>query len=345
MKYSQKTYFGLVLAIGGAFLLFNIRRSDYMSTGEGYAFLMTTLDLIFISLLYFLALQLIKINATTYVKIALYVILFILLSELHGFTFRCLASATKIIPYEEKIYAVLKCTGYRLWNSYFVILTGVLGNLFYHYFNKTIFNQLKISELEKQRIEAEVKFLKAQANPHFLFNSLNSIYGLIDKNNQVARDTVHTFAEMLRYQLYECDAPLVPIEKELNFLNAYINLQRIRVNPKTEITWHCDDSCKLFSIAPLLLIPLVENAFKHLSHYESKRNFIDIESKFSMGNFYFSVRNSFESLYKNEVIVSNGIGLENLKNRLMLTYPKLHTLHINDNDNEHYTALTIKINV
>jgi LytS/YehU family sensor histidine kinase len=217
--------------------------------------------------------------------------------------------------------------------------------LFYHFFNKTIFNQLKISELEKQRIEAEVKFLKAQANPHFLFNSLNSIYGLIDKNNQIARDTVHTFAEMLRYQLYECDAPLVAIEKELNFLKAYINLQRIRVNPKTEITWNDDQNCKLFSIAPLLLIPMVENAFKHISHYESKRNFVEIDSKFSMGNFYFSVRNSFESIYKNVVIASNGIGLENLKYRLMLTYPKHHTLHIDYNDKEHFIALTIKINI
>src|SRR5690242_3497998 len=153
----------------------------------------------------------------------------------------------------------------------------VYDNIIPHFFLVTagaaikfMFDQLqlqrKIADLAKEKAEAELNFLKSQINPHFLFNSLNSVYFLIDKNNPDARQALHKFSDMLRYQLYEMNGDKVPVEKEIEYLKDYIDLQKLRKDENYAVTFNSSPDVRGFSIEPLLLIPFVENAFKHISH-------------------------------------------------------------------------------
>jgi two-component system LytT family sensor kinase len=189
--------------------------------------------------------------------------------------------------------------------------------------------QQRMAGMAKANAEAELSFLKSQINPHFLFNSLNAVYFLIDKENNEARDSLHTFSEMLRYQLYDCNGDTTPIEKELAYLKDYIDLQKLRRNNNTEINFVCSGDLQGFSIAPLLLIPFVENAFKHLSHHNNKPDTIDIALERKAGQLLFTVSNSTEmGSRRSELPAQGGIGLKNVQRRLELLYPDKHSLAI-----------------
>jgi len=191
--------------------------------------------------------------------------------------------------------------------------------------------QKRMAEVAKEKAEAELNFLKAQINPHFLFNSLNAVYFLIDKKNAQAREALHKFSEMLRYQLYECGDNRIPIEKEIGFLKDYVDLQSLRVNENTSIDFTCGKEVEQFSIEPLLLISFVENSFKHLSHFsEGKRNEVQIKLSRQNGSMMFSVYNTTEQ--KKETGRNGGIGMANVKKRLELLYPGKHTLEVKEKE-------------
>jgi len=191
--------------------------------------------------------------------------------------------------------------------------------------------QKRLAEVAKERAEAELNFLKAQINPHFLFNSINAVYFLIDKKNVQAREALHKFSEMLRYQLYECGDNRIPIEKEISFLKDYVDLQKLRFDENTAIHFTYADDVQQFSIEPLLLIPFVENSFKHLSHHDrDRRNEVQINLSRQNGSMYFSVYNTTEQ--KALVTNSGGIGLTNVQKRLDLLYPDKHQLEIKEKD-------------
>jgi LytS/YehU family sensor histidine kinase len=188
-------------------------------------------------------------------------------------------------------------------------------------------SQKKLAEVGKQKIEAELNFLKSQINPHFLFNSLNAVYFLIEKNNAPAREALHKFSEMLRYQLYECNGEKIPIEKEIAYLKDYVALQQLRVSNNTEVRFECGVEVKNFLIEPLLLIPFVENSFKHLSHFDpGKQNKIQITISRNNGSLQFSVYNTAEFI--RHKTGEGGIGLNNVKKRLDLLYPGKHNCSI-----------------
>jgi sensor histidine kinase YesM len=191
--------------------------------------------------------------------------------------------------------------------------------------------QKKLAEVAKQKLEAELNFLKSQVNPHFLFNSLNAVYFLIDKNNQQARSALHKFSEMLRYQLYECNDSKIPIEKEIAYLKDYVALQQLRVT-NTEIKFDCTPDVVNFSIEPLLLIPFVENSFKHLSHFDKEQqNKVKIAISRTNGSMHFSVYNTTENNSVNGE--GRGIGLINVKKRLELLYPGKHQFSYSEKQN------------
>jgi two-component system LytT family sensor kinase len=202
--------------------------------------------------------------------------------------------------------------------------------------------QKKMAELAKDKAEAELNFLKSQINPHFLFNSLNSVYFLIDKNNPDAREALHKFSDMLRYQLYEADGEKIPIEKEIDYLQDYVHLQQLRKDENYKVQFNCSPEVKNFSIEPLLLIPFVENAFKHISHKAKGDNFVKLDMARSNGYFEFSVENSCEKgIYTTEQ--HGGIGMNNVKRRLELLYPGTHQLNIIDDDDRFKINLKLKI--
>lgn len=189
--------------------------------------------------------------------------------------------------------------------------------------------QKRMAEITKERAEAELKFLKSQINPHFLFNSLNSVYFLIDRSNREAREALHKFSDMLRYQLYECNGDRIGIEKELMYLQDYVDLQRLRKDERYLVNYFCSADVKGFTIEPLLLIPFVENSFKHLSHFKNgKLNQVDISVNRVNGEFLFSVSNTVDPSANQSADPVGGIGLKNVRRRLELLYPDRHTLKV-----------------
>jgi sensor histidine kinase YesM len=222
---------------------------------------------------------------------------------------------------------------------YFLVIAGVSFKLLLDYSRV----QKRLAEVAKEKAEAELNFLKSQINPHFLFNSLNSVYFLIDKSNQEARQALHQFSEMLRYQLYELKDQKIPVEKEAKYLKDYMELNRLRLNESYDVQLHIDLDGKNFFIEPLLLIPFVENSFKHLSHYcDGKKNAVTVALTASGDELNFSVANTTEGRQQYEV-EAGGIGLVNVKRRLELLYPYKHSLSLSNKDGWFDVQLRLKI--
>jgi len=203
--------------------------------------------------------------------------------------------------------------------------------------------QKYLESIEKQKVKNELDFLKAQFNPHFLFNSINSIYGNIDKSNSSARSMLLTFSEMLRYQLYECNTESINIDKEISYIKNYIALQETRKADNLKIELNIDDNMRGFTVAPLLFMAFIENAFKYVSHYEDKINTVQISLCKNEGDLVFRSFNTKENMNGYGRIEHNGIGVVNVKRRLELLYPNRHTLTINAADNSYEVLLNLQL--
>ena len=220
---------------------------------------------------------------------------------------------------------------------FFLIIAGAAVKLMLDYGKL----QQRMAETAKEKAEAELNFLKSQINPHFVFNSLNSVYFLINKDNADARGALHKFSEMLRYQLYEVNDDKIPIEKEIQYLKDYMDLQQLRKDEKYAVQLNCAPDVKGFSIEPLLLIPFVENAFKHISHYNDETNFVKVDMLRLNNVFIFTIHNSKEGLRTTEQ--HGGIGLNNVKRRLELLYPGSHELKIEKTENSFTVQLNLQL--
>lgn len=184
-----------------------------------------------------------------------------------------------------------------------------------------------LRQAQLDRLNTELEYLKAQMNPHFLFNSINTIFFQINKENTEARETLGKFSDMLRYQLYECNADLIPIEKEVDYLKNYVALQQLRKDERYDINFQTD-SLQGFSIPPLLLIPFVENAFKHFSNFPNRVNYIHIALRKHDQMLELVVTNSVDTPAVHD---GGGIGLRNVQRRLELLYPGKHWLSLEKN--------------
>lgn len=197
----------------------------------------------------------------------------------------------------------------------------------------------RMRQLEVEKLTTELEYLKAQINPHFLFNSLNTIFFQIEKENATARDTVSKFADMLRYQLYECRGDWASLERELAYLRNFVDLQRLRKDQRYRIEFEAQGNFTDVPIAPLLLMPLVENAFKHVSHFPDD-NRILIRLVREQKGLRIEVSNTYEDRPAAPV---GGIGLVNLARRLELQYPGRHTLDIEKRQQVHTAILTLAL--
>jgi two-component system LytT family sensor kinase len=201
----------------------------------------------------------------------------------------------------------------------------------------------QLESLEKERVKSELDYLKAQINPHALFNSLNTIYGHIEKSNQVARNTLLQFSELLRYQLYECSEEKVSLEKEIGYIKDFISFHRLRKDENLLINFQIDKMKPGLVIAPLLLVVLIENAFKFVSNFTDKENKICIHLC-TKGNVLCSkVSNTKELQETDDGKKTNGIGIVNLKRRLELLYPGKFSYLIKDEICFYETILTIDL--
>ena len=194
--------------------------------------------------------------------------------------------------------------------------------------------------------EAELKLLKAQLNPHFLFNTLNNLYGLsVVKSNKLP-DLMLKLSDLLRYSLYETKEAIVPLEKEITYLENYISLEKIRLEDKTTIQFIKRGDLVYKTIAPMLLIVFVENAFKHLGILETEKSKVSIFIEEKNGKLIFTCENTLDEIHLNKIDLEqgkSGIGLQNAKKRLALMYPEKHHLIINKSNNIYCVKLTIDL--
>jgi LytS/YehU family sensor histidine kinase len=226
-------------------------------------------------------------------------------------------------------------------DSFINILFWVLCILAAKMVIEKIRSQLYIEQIEKEKATNELNFLRAQFNPHFLFNSINSIYGHIDKSNKDARDMLLVFSEMLRYQLYECNVEQIALESEINYIKNYIAIQKGRMDERIEVNFLVDEINWQVMIAPLLFITFIENAFKYIGFNEHKQNCIDISLKYEQGKLTFKVFNTKDAYINNQTEKSSGLGIANTKRRLEILYPQKHNLVINNTDNTYGVSLTL----
>jgi two-component system, LytTR family, sensor kinase len=200
-------------------------------------------------------------------------------------------------------------------------------------------------ELEKEKLETELKFLKSQFNPHFLFNTINSIFVLIKKNPDMASDSLAKFSELLRYQLYECNEHKIPLSQELTHLDNFVQLATLRLDPgRVEVSYQVQRELPgKMMIAPFVLMPFVENAFKHVSQDKDKRNWISIRLSLQGEQLTFRVTNSAPAAQAKDAVSYGGIGLTNVKRRLDLIYPDKHELSIDSENKEFVVQLHLDL--
>nr|MBP6551268.1 histidine kinase [Flavobacterium sp.] len=201
-------------------------------------------------------------------------------------------------------------------------------------------NQQHKMFVESQRTTAELIYLRKQTNPHFLFNSLNSIYSLAHKKSDLVPDAIVTLSELMRYMLYETDNKTVLLEKEINYIQNYIELQKLRLNNVENIYVNVHGETKNKFIEPLLLISFIENAFKYGTDYKGNTH-VKIKIQIEGNVLDFWVENRVE---KFECDAENsGIGISNIKSRLKLLYPDSHILTIVEKDQIYSVHLNLKL--
>lgn len=202
--------------------------------------------------------------------------------------------------------------------------------------------------LEKEKLETELKYLKSQFNPHFLFNTINSIFVLIHKNPDLASESLASFSDLLRYQLYECNENEIALEKELFFLNNFIELERLRLDEKqTDLKFEINNHSAIGqTIEPFILMPFVENAFKHVSKGKGQQNYISMTLDIDSEMVHLMIENSFVVAQKsdNGMYENSGIGLKNVIRRLDLLYPEHYKLAINETTDRYKVALKLALN-
>jgi LytS/YehU family sensor histidine kinase len=224
----------------------------------------------------------------------------------------------------------------------FPFLGGILGSLS----KASILWYNSIAEKQatsKKHLESQTALLmlKAQLNPHFLFNSLNNIEVLIEENPRKASDYLTKFSDILRYVLYDTKEEESELARELEQIKNYIELQKIRTDNPNFVKFQVTGELENQKIAPMIFLPFIENAFKH-SKNKTIDNTIDIEFIFSQSSIKMACRNYYEDS-QFELIKSEGLGVETIKQRLNLLYPEKHILNIEKT--EHWFNVTLIINL
>lgn len=182
---------------------------------------------------------------------------------------------------------------------------------------------ISIAQLKNEKAKAELMLLKSQVNPHFFFNMLNNLYGLVAKDTKKAQELILKLSDMMRYSIYEGEKEIVTLEEEIDYLKNYIELHQMRYHKKIVIDFNAniDENCK---VVPLLFIILLENSFKHGVETLRENAFVKVDVVSDKNEIQFTVENNFGSHGNNGN--KSGIGLNNLRRRLALIYPNKHKL-------------------
>lgn len=215
---------------------------------------------------------------------------------------------------------------------YFLLLTFL--------FIRWIFKQIKlIINLKNEKAKTELQHLQSQVNPHFFFNTLNNLYGLVGKDPKKAQNLILKLSDMMRYSIYEGEREFVTLEEEVVYLKNYVELHKMRYHKKIDVQFKENIQKKGFQIMPLLFILLLENAFKHGVENLRENAYVHIELDGDEKEVHFKVTNNFDA---SEIPEESGIGLKNLKRRLELAYTNKHSLSLKKEGAIYMARLSLK---
>ena len=230
---------------------------------------------------------------------------------------------------------------YGVYKMIFFLLYTTGTGMAAFFIRRNILFRRENDEKEKLQKEMELTYLKEQVNPHFLFNSLNSIYALSRQQSPETPEVVMQLSELMRYQLQSSKKDVVLLKKELEFIENYLLLEEKRLSQRCTVEFLIEGNVSDLKIAPMLLIPFVENAVKHGAQSTNKQSSIDIKASIKDSSLHFCVENSKPA---NVVETERkGMGLENVKRRLDLLYPNAHQLEINDEEKIYRAQVTIDL--
>ena len=239
-----------------------------------------------------------------------------------------LQTLAKTNPIVEKIIPVIIVNAILLW------LLSIVSSILW-----TIYTRLKQTEGEK--LSAQIASLKSQINPHFLFNTLNNIYATAMDTSPKTADMVDKLSEMMRYTMKDTQLDFVLLEDEINYVNNFIELQKLRLDRSVKLEYRTLENIPAMQIAPMLLIPFIENAFKHGVNSEQKSH-IKIEMTTNKNEFKLTVVNNKVNIQQ-DTSERSGLGIENTKHRLNLIYPSKHLLVTHDTEKEFSVSLYINL--
>lgn len=203
------------------------------------------------------------------------------------------------------------------------------------------FKQIKaILKQKKEKNHTELLHLQSQVNPHFFFNILNNLYGLVDKDAEKAKNLILKLSDLMRYSIYEGEKETVILEEEIAYLKNYIALHKLRYHKEIDIDFNINIDNKTYKILPLLFIILLENAFKHGVENLTKEAYVHLKLEAKNNAIIFEIENNFDDETISE---KKGIGLKNLKRRLELKYPKKHIFTSALKENVYKTKLVLNL--
>ena len=226
---------------------------------------------------------------------------------------------------------------------YFILVCKYLVDFIVYYYYKTEKEDLIKQDLTRQKTEMELKFLRSQINPHFLFNALNNIYSMVYMNDKNAPDCILALSEMLRYVTDESAQDKIVLKDEINYIENYINFQKYSFENEINLTFEKDIESEYVYISPMLLEPFVENGFKYSGIGMNKDSFLEIIIRTKGNKLFFKTRNSKFIKEKKGRTERNGVGLQNVMKRITLLYPDTHTLDISEDNDVFCVELTLDL--
>lgn len=220
-------------------------------------------------------------------------------------------------------------------------LIAVCGGILYQYFFNLFNMERKQEKLMLEKTKIELQYLKNQINPHFLFNTLNNLYGLTFNKDDRAPRILLRLSDILRYTTYESSKNYVPLKKEIKFLEDYVQLESLRFSQQTQIIFNKEipEDCN-YEISPMLLLPFIENAFKHGDFHSNPSAILEVNIWIEQDTLLFSCTNTFDI---NNTKTIPGIGIDNTLKRLQITYGDRFRLEKNTEENHYYILLTIPL--
>jgi hypothetical protein len=211
------------------------------------------------------------------------------------------------------------------------------------YFLRAWYEQQRLAqELLRDKAVAQLELLKNQVQPHFIFNTLNNIYSLSLKNNPRTSDLIYRLSSLLSYMLYDSRQELIPVSKEMEYIHNYIELEKIRYGERLDVSVNCFDAVDKFTIPPLLILPLVENSFKHGVSNDVGNSWIRVDLTVKDDWLTVKIENSRVADSLTEHALYKGIGMENVKKRLEIIYPDRHEFKCMSEGQSFLTILKIK---